>query len=144
VSSEAAGGGASEGRPARKRTRADGRALSALEEALRRALEESAPEEVRQRVSAIFPEISVRIETGSGSGFHGRVKKVSVSMPEDLVERVRERTGPGGFSQYVTEAVEERVRLEGMQELLDEFEAEAGPIPAELVEEAKRIWFGED
>lgn len=65
-------------------------------------------------------------------------------MPEDLVERVRERTGPGGFSQYVTEAVEERVRLEGMRELVDEWEAEAGPIPAELVEEAKRIWFGED
>jgi hypothetical protein len=144
VSSEAAGGGASEGRPARKRTRADGRALSALEEALRRALEESAPEEVRQRVSAIFPEIAVRIETGPGSSFHGRVKKVSVSMPEDLAERVRERTGPGGFSQYVTEAVEERVRLEGMQELVDEWEAKHGPVPDELVEEALRVWHGED
>ena len=42
--------------------------------------------------------------------FHGRVQKVSVSMPEDLATAIREHIGPGGFSRYVAEAAERRLR----------------------------------
>jgi len=71
---------------------------------------------------------------------HGMVRKVCVSMPEELADAVRARTGTGGFSRYVTDAVQEQVRLDLLDDLAAEFEAEYGPIPEELVQEAMRQW----
>lgn len=113
------------------------RALTALEQALRDALAAAAPEEVRRRVQAAFLPGPVEIDT---SGFHGRVKKVSVSMPEDLTAAVRERVGAGAFSRYVTEATKERLRLETFGEYLDELDAKYGPVPQELLDQARREW----
>lgn len=113
------------------------RALTALEQALRDALEAATPEEVRRRVHAAIPSVPVEIDT---SRFHGRVRKVSVSMPEDLTAAVRERVGAGGFSRYVTEATSERLRLEMLGEFLDELDAEYGPVPQELLDQAEREW----
>jgi hypothetical protein len=59
-------------------------------------------------------------------------------MPEELTAAVRQRTGPGGFSHYVTEAVEERLRLELMDEFAAELAAANGPVTAEELEEALR------
>ncbi len=70
----------------------------------------------------------------------GKVRKVSVSMPEELAEAVRARTGSGGFSRYVTEAVDREVRRDLVGELIEEFEAIHGPIPKELLDEASREW----
>lgn len=50
------------------------------------------------------------------------------------------RSGAGGFSRYVTDAVPEQVRLDLLDDLVAEFEAEHGPIPDELVREAMREW----
>ncbi|MBV9381548.1 MAG: CopG family transcriptional regulator [Streptosporangiaceae bacterium] len=61
-------------------------------------------------------------------------------MPEDLTAEVRARTGPGGFSRYVTEAVGAQLRHDLLGELLDELEAEYGPVPEELLEQARREW----
>jgi hypothetical protein len=61
-------------------------------------------------------------------------------MPEDLTEAVRARTGAGGFSRYVTDAVQEQIRLDLLDDLIADFEAEHGPVPDELVEEAMREW----
>jgi hypothetical protein len=69
-----------------------------------------------------------------------RVRKVSVSMPEELADAVRARTGAGGFSRYVTEAVSREIQHDLLGDLLDEFEAEYGPIPEELIEQARREW----
>jgi hypothetical protein len=88
----------------------------------------------------MFPKTPVEIDTGPGSRFHGRVQKVSVSMPEELTVAVRERTGPGGFSRYVTEAVEERLRLDLMDEYAAELEAVNGPVSPEELREAMREW----
>jgi hypothetical protein len=61
-------------------------------------------------------------------------------MPEELSEAVRARTGAGGFSRYVTDAVQEQVRQDLLDDLAAEFEAEYGPIDEELVEQAMREW----
>lgn len=115
-------------------------AVSALEKALREALTIVPIEQVLHQVTAMFPKAPVEIDTGPGSRFHGRVQKVSVSMPEELTAAVRERTGPGGFSRYVTEAVEERLRLERLDELSAYLEAKYGPVSEELIQEAMREW----
>jgi hypothetical protein len=112
-------------------------ALSALEEALRLALA-SAPRD--QVVKAIVGALPAEVLMDPSARMHGKVKKVSVSMPEELTEAVRARTGPGGFSRYVTEAVSREISHDLLGELLDEFEAEHGPIPEELVEQARREW----
>src|SRR5215471_11442414 len=110
-------------------------ALSGLEKALREALAVVPLEEVAHQVTAMFPKAPIGIDTGPASRFHGRVQKVSVSMPEELTAAIRERTGPGGFSRFVSEAADRRLRSELLRELLDEFDAEFGPIPAELREQ---------
>lgn len=108
-----------------------------LEQALRDALAAATPQEVRQRVHAVLPPVPAEIDT---SQFHGRVRKVSVSMPEDLTSAVRERVGAGAFSRYVTEATSERLRLEMLGEYLDELDAKYGPVPQELLDQARREW----
>jgi Arc/MetJ-type ribon-helix-helix transcriptional regulator len=70
----------------------------------------------------------------------GKVRKVSVSMPEELTEAVRARTGAGGFSRYVTEAVQEQIRHDMLGDLIAEFEAKHGPVSEDLVERAMREW----
>lgn len=113
------------------------RTLTVLEQALRDALAAATPEEVRRRVHALLPPVPAEVDT---SQFHGRVRKVSVSMPEDLTSAVRERVGAGAFSRYVTEATSERLRLEMLGEYLDELDAKYGPVPQELLDQARREW----
>lgn len=112
-------------------------ALTALEQALQKALEKATPEEVRRRVHVAIPSVLVEVDT---SRFHGRVRKVSVSMPEDLTAAVRERVGGGAFSRYVTEATSERLRLEMLDEYLRELDDQYGPVPQELLDWAEAQW----
>jgi hypothetical protein len=115
-------------------------ALSALEKALQEALATVPPELVLEQITVMFPKTPVEIDAGPGARFHGRVQKVSVSMPEDLTTAIRERTGPGGFSRFVSEAAERRLKNELLGELLDELDTEFGPVPPELMEQARREW----
>jgi hypothetical protein len=112
-------------------------ALSSLEKAFQEALAKAPLEHVLQRVMAMFPKIPVEIDPGR---FHSRVQKVSVSMPEDLAAAIRERTGAGGFSRYVAEAVEERLRLDRLDDLSAYLEAKYGPVPEEVIQEVLREW----
>ena len=70
----------------------------------------------------------------------GKVRKVSVSMPEELVEAVRARTGSGGFSRYVADAVDREVRNDLIADLIDELDAEHGPVAPEVRAQARREW----
>ena len=70
----------------------------------------------------------------------GRARKVSVSMPEDLTVAVQHRVGRGAFSQYVTEAVARQLESDMLGELVSEMDDEFGPVPDELVAEARRAW----
>jgi hypothetical protein len=112
-------------------------ALSALEEALRLALATAPRDQVMKAIATALP---AEVLMDQSVRMHGKVRKVSVSMPEELTEAVRARTGVGGFSRYVTEAVSREISHDLLGELLDEFEAEHGPIPEELVEQARREW----
>lgn len=115
-------------------------ALSALEKAFQEALSSVPLEHVLHKLTVMFPKTPVEIDTDQIARFHGRVQKVSVSMPEDLAAAVRERTGPGGFSRYVTEATERRLQHDALGELLDELDVEFGPVSQELLEWAERQW----
>jgi hypothetical protein len=112
--------------------------LSALEQALRQALDSVPRDQVVKCIVSVLP-TSVFVEE-SGRLHGGKVRKVSVSMPEDLAEAVRARTGTGGFSRYVTEAVQEQMRLDLLDDLSAELEAEFGPIPEEIRDQTRRTW----
>jgi hypothetical protein len=112
--------------------------LSALELSLRRALDSVPRDQVVKCIVSVLP-ASVFIED-SGRLHGGKARKVSVSMPEELADAVRARTGAGGFSRYVTEAVDREIRHDLLGELIDELEAQYGPVPQELLEEARREW----
>ena len=111
--------------------------LSALEEALRQALA-SAPRD--QVVKCIASALPAEVLIDENARLHGKVRKVSVSMPEELADAVRARTGAGGFSRYITEVVEREIRHERLGELLDELEAEYGPVLPEIREQTRRMW----
>jgi hypothetical protein len=119
-------------------TAASRRDLSVLEDALRRALANAPRQQVVRSIAAIMP---IEIDVANSSRLHGgKVRKVSVSMPEELAEAVRARTGAGGFSGYVTDAVQEKIRLDLLGELSAELEAEYGPIPEEIRKQTRREW----
>lgn len=66
-------------------------------------------------------------------------KKYSVSLPEDLAENVRARVGSGGFSAYVAEALEHRVAMDRLSELVADFEIDNDPITAEEIAAARAV-----
>jgi hypothetical protein len=119
-------------------------ALSALDQAIRSALASATREQVLRAVAAALPPgdtttSSPPIEIDP-ERFHGRVQKVSVSMPEELSLAIRERTGPGEFSRFVAEAADKRLRGELLDEYLDELDRIYGPVPQELLDQAEREW----
>lgn len=121
------------------------KALGALEKAFDEALSQVPRPYVLSQLMAMFPKVmspkaTVEVDADALGRFHGRVQKVSVSMPEDLTAAIRERIGPGGFSRYVTEAVERRFRHDRLGDLLDELDTEFGPVPPELLQWAERQW----
>jgi hypothetical protein len=120
-------------------------ALGTLERAFEQALAQVPRSYVLSQVMAMFPKVmspkvSVELNDDTLGRFHGRVQKVSVSMPEDLATAIRERIGPGGFSRYVTEAVERQFRHDRLGDLLDELDTEFGPLSPEILEWAERQW----
>jgi hypothetical protein len=114
--------------------------LSALEEAMRHALESYSSEQVLERVVAVLP--TGRPEPGRSPkpGLHGKVEKVSVSLPRELTDAIRARTGAGGFSRYVANAVQERFHHDQLGDLLDELEAEHGRVPEDIRQQTRRLW----
>jgi Arc/MetJ-type ribon-helix-helix transcriptional regulator len=120
-----------------RQIRAADSVLSGLEDALRQALATVPRDQV---VKCVMTALPVEVLVDEGARLHGKVRKVSVSMPEELAEKVRTRTGAGGFSRYVAEAVQEQVRLDLLDDLAAELEAEYGPVDPKLVEQAMREW----
>jgi hypothetical protein len=61
-------------------------------------------------------------------------------MPEELITAVRTLVGASGFSEYVTDAVERRHGHDLLGELIDELEAEHGPLDEVQVRRATMLW----
>lgn len=68
------------------------------------------------------------------------VRKWSVSIDEELAERVEEHVGGRGLSGFVARAVEHELERGSLDRYLDDLDAEFGTVPAELVEEFERLW----
>jgi Arc/MetJ-type ribon-helix-helix transcriptional regulator len=112
--------------------------ISALEQALRRALDSVPRDQVVKCIVSVLP---ATVFVDESTRLHGgKVRKVSVSMPEELAEAVRARTGSGGFSRYVTDAVQEQFRLNLLDELSAQLQAEFGQFDEEGVRQAMRLW----
>lgn len=62
-------------------------------------------------------------------------KKYTVTLPEELAEAIRTEVGPGGFSRYVTHAIERQRERERLHEAVQWWQSEYGEITeAELAE----------
>ena len=70
------------------------------------------------------------------------VSKVSLSIEEDVLAEARTRVGRRELSAYVNEALLRQLQHDRIGELLAEMETESGPIPPELLEEARKLWQG--
>lgn len=66
--------------------------------------------------------------------------KVQVQMPDELIGFVKEAVGARRFSEYVTNAVAERLRVDLLDDLSAELEAEFGPLDPEAVRQARKMW----
>ncbi|WP_354638607.1 hypothetical protein [Kitasatospora camelliae] len=69
----------------------------------------------------------------------GGSKKYSISLPEDLAETVRAHVGPGGFSAYVAEALEQRVAMEKLREIVADFETDNDGLTRTEIEAARAL-----
>lgn len=68
-------------------------------------------------------------------------KKYTVTLPEELAEEIRAEVGSGGFSRYVTQAIERQRERDHLHEYVGWWEAEHGSVTAtELADaEAERL-----
>jgi hypothetical protein len=60
--------------------------------------------------------------------------KYSITMPRDIAEAARSRSGPSGLSAYVAAAVARQVERDNLSELIQVAEAEHGPITDDEVQ----------
>lgn len=69
-----------------------------------------------------------------------RVDKMSISLEADLGEAVREaaRNAGEGLSSWLAEAAAAKLRAEALEQFLDEWEREHGPLTAAELERAER------
>ncbi|MFI6421368.1 CopG family transcriptional regulator [Streptomyces sp. NPDC050842] len=61
-------------------------------------------------------------------------QKYSISMPRDIAEAARARSGPSGLSAYVAAAVARQIERDDLNELVSVAEAEHGPVTDEEIQ----------
>jgi hypothetical protein len=66
-------------------------------------------------------------------------KKYSVSLPEELAEAVRAHVGPGAFSAYIAEALEQRVAMDKLGEIVADYAEDHEPLTQEEIDEARAL-----
>ncbi len=72
------------------------------------------------------------------------VSKVSLTIDENLLAEARNRVGRRELSSYVNEALRRLLAHDRLQDLLADMEAEAGPIPEDVMAEARQVWLGDE
>lgn len=68
------------------------------------------------------------------------VSKVSLSLDETVLAEARERAGRRELSSYVNDAVRRQLQRDRLGVLLAKMDAESGPVPPALMEEARKTW----
>jgi len=68
------------------------------------------------------------------------VSKVSLSIDEDVLSEARDRAGRRELSSYVNGALRRQLQRDRLAELLAEMETESGPIPDDVMEQARQPW----
>ncbi|MEV4613589.1 CopG family transcriptional regulator [Kitasatospora sp. NPDC049258] len=64
-------------------------------------------------------------------------RKCSITLPRDLAEASRARSGPSGLSAYVAAAVARRVERDGLHEPIDAAEAGHGPVGTREIQQKR-------
>ncbi|THA26548.1 hypothetical protein E4198_19385 [Streptomyces sp. RKND-216] len=64
-------------------------------------------------------------------------KKYTVTLPEELAEAIRAEVGTGGFSRYVTQAIERQHERDRLNEAVDWWESEYGEVTEAEIREAE-------
>lgn len=57
------------------------------------------------------------------------IKRITISVPEELADKVREAAGDEPISTWMTKLVEQELDYEQADRLWEEYMAEVGPIP---------------
>ena len=82
---------------------------------------------------------------GGATGEYGRMRgrisgmseptgKYSITMPRDIAEAAKARSGPSGLSAYVAAAVARQIERDNLNELIQVAEAEHGPVTDEEIQ----------
>ena len=66
--------------------------------------------------------------------------KLSVTIPSELAAEIRKRVGARGVSGFVTRAIAHELEREQLGAYLEELDREFGPVPKEVLAEARRAW----
>lgn len=61
-------------------------------------------------------------------------QKYSITMPPDIAEAARARSGPSGLSSYVTAAVARQIERDNLDDLIQAAEADHGAITEDEVQ----------
>ncbi|WP_216913411.1 hypothetical protein [Nocardia noduli] len=62
------------------------------------------------------------------------IGKYSITMPRDIAEAARARSGPSGLSTYVAKAVARQIERDNLNEIIAVAEAEHGPVTEEEIQ----------
>ncbi|MFE5852218.1 CopG family transcriptional regulator [Streptomyces sp. NPDC056500] len=63
--------------------------------------------------------------------------KYSITMPRDIAEAAKARSGPSGLSAYVAAAVARQIERDNLNEIIQVAEAEHGPISNEEIQSVR-------
>lgn len=67
-------------------------------------------------------------------------EKVSLTLSHDIVEEARERVGQRRLSAYVDSALRLKLQHDRLHGLLDELDAQYGPVPELVAKEVRKEW----
>lgn len=68
------------------------------------------------------------------------MSKVSLSIDEEALTEARERAGRRALSTYVNNALRRQLQRDRLAELLAEMDDRSGPVPDDVMEEARELW----
>lgn len=73
----------------------------------------------------------------------GPIRPVSVSLHEGTIAALKERTGKRGMSAYVEALIQRQLERDRLRELIEDAEAEHGPVDQAAVEAKRAVLRGD-